>query len=198
MCQLFGAVTSFPMEKGWDREFTWRHASVKLAGFDGEKRRAQLVWSKLIQAREEDVRKSMIALVAFATSMVSAQAQTPKPAMGSDQIYWVITFTVDQMDKFKPIVQKLVAATEKEPGTLEYEYAVGDDQKTVDVFERYTNSHAAVVHVTENFGPNFSKDFLAVAKPSRFVVYGVPTDELKKTLADFKPVYMTPFDGFTK
>jgi len=55
-----------------------------------------------------------------------------------------------------------------------------------------------VVHVTENFGPNFSKDFLAVAKPSRFVVYGVPTDELKKTLADFKPVYMTPFDGFTK
>ena len=86
----------------------------------------------------------------------------------------------------------------KEPGTLEYEYAVGDDQKTVDVFERYTNSHAAVVHVTENFGPNFSKDFLAVAKPGRFVVYGVPTDELKKTLADFKPVYMTPFDGFTK
>ena len=186
------------MEKGWDREFTRRHASVKLAGFDGEKRRAQLVWSKLIQAREEDVRKSMIALVAFATSMVSAQAQTPKPAMGSDQIYWVITFTVDQMDKFKPIVQRLVAATEKEPGTLEYEYAVGDDQKTVDVFERYTNSHAAVVHVTENFGPNFSKDFLAVAKPGRFVVYGVPTDELKKTLADFKPVYMTPFDGFTK
>ena len=86
---------------------------VKLAGFDGEKRRAQLVWSRLIQAREEDVRKLMIALVAFATSMVSAQAQTPKPAMGSDQIYWVITFTVDQMDKFKPIVQRLVAATEK-------------------------------------------------------------------------------------
>jgi len=101
------------MEKGWDREFTRCHASVKLAGFDGEKRRAQLVWSRLIQAREEDVRKLMIALVAFATSMVSAQAQTPKPAMGSDQIYWVITFTVDQMDKFKPIVQRLVAATEK-------------------------------------------------------------------------------------
>ena len=130
----------------------------------------------------------MMALVVLAALTMSAQAQMPKPAMGSDQIYWVITFTVDQMDKFKPIVQKLVAATEKEPGTLEYEYAVGDDQKTVDIFERYTNSHAAVVHVTENFGPNFSKDFLAVAKPTRFVVYGVPTEELKKTLADFKPV----------
>lgn len=144
------------------------------------------------------MRNLTLALLAIAALTVSARAETPKPATGSDQIYWVITFTVDQMDKFKPVVQKLVAATEKEPGTLEYEYAVGDDQKTVDIFERYTNSHAAVVHVTENFGPNFSKDFLAVAKPARFVVYGVPTEELKKTLADFHPIYMTPFDGFTK
>jgi hypothetical protein len=40
---------------------------------------------------------------------------------------------------------------------------------------------------------------MALAKPERFVVYtAAPTDELKKTLADFHPVYMTPFDGFTK
>jgi quinol monooxygenase YgiN len=102
------------------------------------------------------------------------------------------------MDKFKPIVKKLVAATEKEPGTLQYEYAVGPDQKTVDIYERYTNSKAANSHVTENFAPNFSKEFLAVAKPARFVVYGTASDELKKTLADFHPTYMTPFDGFTK
>jgi quinol monooxygenase YgiN len=122
-----------------------------------------------------------------------------KPSVGSDQVYWVITFTVDQMDKFKQIVKKLVAATEKEPGTLAFEYSVGNDQKTVDLYERYTNAHAAVVHVTENFGPNFSKEYLALAKPERFVVYtAAPTDELKKTLADFHPIYMTPFDGFTR
>ena len=148
--------------------------------------------------REGIMRTLVTAMVALGIFAVPAAAETPKPAAGSDQIYWVVTFTVDEMDKFKPVVQKLVAATEKEPGTLEYEYAVGDDQKTVDIFERYANSHAAVVHVTENFGPNFSKDFLAVAKPIRFVVYGVPTDELKKTLADFNPIYMKPFDGFTK
>jgi quinol monooxygenase YgiN len=128
-----------------------------------------------------------------------AAAQTPKPSVGSDQVYWVITFTVDQLDKFKPIVNKIVAATEKEPGTLAYEYTVGDDQKTVDIYERYTNAHAAVVHVTENFGPNFSKEFMALAKPTRFIVYtAAPTDELKKTLADFHPIYMKPFDGFTR
>ena len=83
------------------------------------------------------------------------------------------------------------------PGTLEYEYAVGDDQKTVDIFERYTNSRAAVDHVA-NFGQNFSKEFMPLVKPLRVVLYGMPTGELKKTLADFHPIYMTPFDGFTK
>ena len=139
------------------------------------------------------------AKLALVVRFLPAAAQTPKPSVGSDQVYWVITFTVDQMDKFKPIVNKLVAATEKEPGTLAYEYTVGNDNKTVDIYERYTNAHAAVVHVTENFGPNFSKEFMALAKPERFIVYtAAPTDELKKTLADFHPIYMTPFDGFTR
>ena len=145
------------------------------------------------------MRTFVIAIVALGTIAFPAAAQTPKPSVGSDQVYWMITFTVDQIDKFKPIVNKIVAATEKEPGTLAYEYTVGDDQKTVDICERYANAHAAVVHVTENFGANFSKEYLALAKPERFVVYtAAPTDELKKTLADFHPIYMTPFDGFTR
>src|SRR5260221_9678349 len=36
--------------------------------------------------------------------------------MRSEQVYWVFTVAVDQMDKFTPLIPKLVAATEKEPG----------------------------------------------------------------------------------
>jgi quinol monooxygenase YgiN len=145
------------------------------------------------------MRTFVTAMVALGTIAFPATAQTPKPSVGSDQVYWVATFTVDQLDKFKPIVNKIVVATEKEPGTLAYEYNVGDDQKTVDIYERFANAHAAVVHVTETFVPNFSKDFLALAKPMRVVVYtAAPTDELKKKLADFNPIYMKPFDGFTR
>ena len=36
------------------------------------------------------------------------------------------------------------------------------------------------------------------AKPTRWVIYGTPSDDFKKANADFHPVYMTPFDGFTK
>jgi quinol monooxygenase YgiN len=63
--------------------------------------------------------------------------------MLSEQVYRVFTVTVDQMDKFTPLIPKLVAATEKEPGALQSECNIGDDRKTVDFFERYTDSKAA-------------------------------------------------------
>ena len=64
--------------------------------------------------------------------------------MQSEQLYWVFTVSVDQMDKFKPLIPKLVAATKKEPGALQFEFNIGNDQKTVDIFERYKDSKAAL------------------------------------------------------
>ncbi len=104
--------------------------------------------------------------------------------MRSEQVYWVFTVTVDQMDRFAPLMPKLVAATEKEPGTLQFECNIGDDRKTVDFFERCTDSKAVLFHQTESFAP-FAKEFFAVAKLSRWVIYGTPSDEFKKANADF-------------
>jgi quinol monooxygenase YgiN len=117
--------------------------------------------------------------------------------MRSEQVYWVFAVTVDQIDKFTPLIPKLVAATEKEPGALQFECNIGDDRKTVDFFERYTDSKAALFHQTESFAP-FSKEFFAVAKLTRWVIYGTPSDEFKKANEDFDPIYMTPFDGFVR
>ena len=117
--------------------------------------------------------------------------------MRSEQVYWVFTVTVDQMEKFTPLIPKLVAATEKEPGALQFEFNIGDDQKTVDIFERYADSKAALFHQTASFAP-FSKQFFAAAKLTRWVIYGTPSDEFKKANADFQPIYMTPLGGFIR
>jgi quinol monooxygenase YgiN len=90
-----------------------------------------------------------------------------------------------------------VAATKKEPGAPQFEYSVGDDQTTVDFFERYTDSKAALFHQTESFAP-FSKELFAVAKLTCWVIYGTPSDEFKKANADFRPIYMTSVDGFAR
>jgi quinol monooxygenase YgiN len=117
--------------------------------------------------------------------------------MRSQQLYWVFTVTVDQMDKFTSLIPRLVAATEKEPGAPQFDFNIGDDRKTVDIFERYTDSKAALFHQAESFAPN-SKEFFAAAKLTRWVIYGAPSDEFKKANADFHPIYMTPFDGFVR
>ena len=117
--------------------------------------------------------------------------------MQSEQVYWVFTVAVDQMDKFTPLIPKLVAATEKEPGALQFEFNIGDDQKIVDIFERYTDSKAALLHQAESFAPH-SKEFFAVAKLTRWVIYGTPSDEFKKSNADFHPIYMKSLDGFVR
>lgn len=146
------------------------------------------------------MRSLMCALVAMGAMCLQAEAQTAKPAVGSEEVYWVVTFSIPQgqMDKFKQIVAPLVADTMKEPGTLEYEYTASDDQSTVDIIERYLNSEAVASHVTQTFGPKYSKPFLEIAKLGRFVVYGTPNAGAKKVLEGFNPVYMTPFDGFTR
>src|ERR1700750_3522537 len=117
--------------------------------------------------------------------------------MPSEQVYWIFTVTVDQMDKFTSLIPKLVAATKKEPGALQFEFNIGDDQKTVDIFERYADSKAALFHQTESFLPN-AKEFFAVATLTRWVIYGTPSDEFKKANADFHPIYMTTIDGFVR
>ena len=117
--------------------------------------------------------------------------------MRSEQVYWVFTVTVDQMDKFTALIPKLVASTAKEPGALQFECNIGDERKTVDFFERYTDSKAALFHQTESFAP-FLKEFFAVAKLTRWVIYGMPSDEFKNANADVRPIYMAPFDGFVR
>ena len=55
-----------------------------------------------------------------------------------------------------------------------------------------------VAHVSQTFGPKFSEAFLAIASPTRFTVYGTPNLEVKKVLAGFNPIYMSPLDGFSR
>jgi hypothetical protein len=37
-----------------------------------------------------------------------------------------------------------------------------------------------------------------VAKLTRWVIYGTPSDEFKKANVDFQPIYMTAVDGFVR
>ena len=49
-----------------------------------------------------------------------------------------------QIDNFRQLVTRLVAAVAEEPGTLVYEFSLQPDQKTYNLIEVYQNSEAMV------------------------------------------------------
>jgi hypothetical protein len=50
----------------------------------------------------------------------------------------------------------------------------------------------------ESFGANFAARFVQVVEPTRMVVYGTPSAQVKEALAVMDPVYMAPFGGFRR
>lgn len=101
-----------------------------------------------------------------------------------------------KLSEFKCLVSKIVSATSKEPGTRSYIYSVSEDEKTVHIVERYQKD-ALISHVENTFSP-FAEEFLSLVNIIGLTVYGEPDNDICMQLNKFGPVYMKPFDGFTR
>src|SRR5947209_661265 len=97
------------------------------------------------------MRKLLFSLIVLVPAAFPADAQTPAPEHGLKTGYIATMFTGEvlpgQMDNFKRLVTRLVAAVAaEEPGTLVYEFSLQPDQKTYDTVEVYQSSEAVVAH----------------------------------------------------
>ena len=118
----------------------------------------------------------------------------------SDNVYWILEVAIKdgEFDNFKALMTEMVDATQAdEPGALNYEWTVSDDQSTCHIYERYADSAATMVHLG-NFGSKFAGRFMKVLKPTKFVVYGNPDDKVKDALNPMGAVYMSPIGGFAR
>jgi quinol monooxygenase YgiN len=147
------------------------------------------------------MRKWVLYLLALAAVAVSAKAQAPAPQHGLKTGNIAFTYTGEvlpgQMDNFRQVAARVIAAVAQEPGTLMYEWSLRPDQKTFDAVELYQNSDAAIAHVKHVLS-EFGKDLGQVQKEIGLVVYGSPNEQAKQALAGLNPVYETPIDGFIR
>ena len=118
----------------------------------------------------------------------------------SDAVHWLLELNIKEgeLDNFKALMKEMVDATQaNEPGTLNYEWFVSDDEKTCHMYERYVDSAATMAHLA-TFGQDFAERFMAALEPVRFVVYGNPNDEVRAALAGFGAVHMSQIAGFAR
>ena len=148
------------------------------------------------------MRKLLISLSALVLMAFPVHAQTPAPQHGLKAGYIALVVTGEvlpgQMDNFKQLVPKLVAAVAEEPGTLVYEFSLQPDQKTYNVMEVYQNSDAAAAHGKHLTSTDFLKELAQVRKITNVIVFGSPDAQVKEGLARLDPVYTSQIDGFMR
>jgi quinol monooxygenase YgiN len=149
------------------------------------------------------MRKLLISLSALVLVAFPVHAQTPAPApqhgLKAGSIALVVTGEVlpGQMENFRQLVTRLVAAVAEEPGTLAYEWSFQPDQKTYNVMEVYQNSDALAAHIKHMSG-GLLNELAQVRKTTKAIVFGSPDAQLKEALARLDPVYTSPIDGFIR
>jgi quinol monooxygenase YgiN len=148
------------------------------------------------------MRKLAFLPIALTLTALPTYAQTPAPQHGFKQGSILIMFTGEvlpgQMDKFKQVVTRVVAAVAEEPGTLINEWSFQPDQKTYNVLEAYQDSEAFAAHVKHISTTDFSKELGQVRKTLKAVVFGTPNSQVKEALARLEPIYTSPIDGFIR
>ena len=116
-----------------------------------------------------------------------------------NELSWVVELAVKpgELENFRALMREMVGSTRGESGTLSYEWFVSEDGTTVDIYERYVDSAAAVTHL-RTFGDKFAGRFSVLVDLTRFTVFGTPSDEAKGVLDGFGATYLGPFGGFTR
>lgn len=116
----------------------------------------------------------------------------------SASINWILTLKIKdgQLDAFKAVRDALVASTEKEAGTITYEWYFSEDGTRCDIHERFVDSDAALVHMS-GFG-KLADRFFEAAEPAGLTIYGEPSDAVKEGMAAMGPVFLTHRAGFRR
>lgn len=116
----------------------------------------------------------------------------------NNEVYWLLELAIQpgKRSEFHQLMSDMIDVTQaNEPDTLNYEWSVSSDETVCHIYERYQDSAAVLIHLS-TFGTHFADRFFALLTPTRFVIYGSPSAELKQALSGFNPTYLTSAGGF--
>jgi quinol monooxygenase YgiN len=111
----------------------------------------------------------------------------------------LVTIVKGKREEYKKLVQEMSRTVEaNEPGTLHYQFYLNRDETKCIVNEIYANSEATIAHINGVASQTILPKIHNVSRISRIEVYGNPSEELQKVLADVVSQTYIPFTGFSR
>jgi quinol monooxygenase YgiN len=102
-------------------------------------------------------------------------------------VHLAVDLTIDEgkRDAFEGIAQAMVASSQKEPGTLGYEWFLSADRRRCRLMETYTDANAVLAHINGPVVQELLPKLLGTASVAGFEVYGNPGPKATEMLAAF-------------
>jgi quinol monooxygenase YgiN len=102
-----------------------------------------------------------------------------------------------KMNEFKVLAAEIIAKVQaNEPDTFSYEYFLSSDESKCYVVQYYKDSEAALAHL-ENIG-DLAGPLHEVAPLTGVMIFGSPSDELRRVLEPVRPQIFEHWNGVTR
>jgi quinol monooxygenase YgiN len=107
--------------------------------------------------------------------------------MSKQRVYLAVDLTINEgkRDAFEGIAQEMVAGSQREPGTVGYEWFLSADRKRCRLIETYTDAAAVLAHFKGPVVQELVPKLLGTASVAGFEVYGDPGPKAREMLAGF-------------
>jgi len=91
-------------------------------------------------------------------------------------------------DGYRDLAARATALAREEEGTLDYKWLLSDDGHIVNA-DGYTDESAMFAHVGDMTDRGLLEEYVGLVEIEGFYVFGSVSDETRKALADFNPIY---------
>ena len=120
--------------------------------------------------------------------------------MAASPVRFVVNFAINDgaFVAFERIARVMAAETQKEPGTVAYEWFLSADRSRCRLFEAYVDGSAALAHLKGPVVQELVPKLLETGSLARFEVYGDPGPEVSKIVAGLGAEIFPLWLGFSR
>jgi len=114
-------------------------------------------------------------------------------------VHWIMELSIDELkvDDINALMEELISEADREIGTMAHEWNFNDDGSVCQLYERFVDADAAMLHLGM-FGEKFADRFLRACSVTGVTILGYANDDVRGALAKFSPNVLTQKAGFAR